>query len=135
VKLKRMKTHIRGALATGGSLRLWTGVPVGLAVSYAAGKLMPDFPSITNPYLTVAPYYAPATALGVLALLSPKTRRAGYGILGAVAGFYFWSIFPVITGQKQMPDSPSDTVDNATSSTSSADSSPGTQQGAAVQIL
>jgi len=110
----KMKTKLRGVIKSGDSFRLWTGIPVGLGVSYAAGKLMPDF-TISNPYLSVVPYYLPAIALGVAALFSPKTKRAGYGILGTTAAFYAWSIWPVISGKSAEAEKPSDYVDYAAS--------------------
>lgn len=100
------KTALRGALtADGGKLRAWTGVPVGVGMTYAAGRVMPDFTQITNDWLYPLPYCAPAALLGVAALLSAKTKRAGYGVLGGTAAYYLWAVISNLTsGTRQMPE-------------------------------
>ena len=98
------KTMLRGAFRDGGKWRLWTGIPVGVAVTYAAGKVMPDFASIQNQWLYPLPYCVPAAALGALALLSPKTKRAGYGVLGATVAYYAWAVISnLASGTNEMP--------------------------------
>jgi predicted phage tail protein len=101
----RMKTRLRGALVSDGKFRMWTGIPVGVAVTYAAGKFMPDFSSITNNWLYPLPYAAPAAALGLLALLSPKAKRFGYGVLGSTAAYYLYAAISNMTaGTNAMPE-------------------------------
>ena len=101
----RMKTKLRGIVSTEGKLRLWTGIPVGVGVTYAAGKVMPDFANITNNWLYPLPYCLPAAALGVLALMSPKTKRAGMGVLGSTAAYYLYAAISNMTsGTNTMPE-------------------------------
>lgn len=101
----KMKSRLKGIVSTEGRLRLWTGLPVGVGVTYAAGKLMPDFSSITNDWLYPLPYCAPAATLGLLALMSPKTKRMGYGVLGSTAAYYFYAAISNMTsGTREMPE-------------------------------
>lgn len=91
---KRFSGHGNIFTTGGGELRLWTGIPVGAVLTYAAGKVMPDFTSsIPNQYLYGLPYSAPAALLGVGLLLSPKFRQAGWGVLIGTAGYYLQSTF------------------------------------------
>lgn len=101
----KMKAKLRGALVSEGKYRLWTGIPVGLGVTYASGKLMPDFATISNNWLYPVPYCLPAAAIGVLALMSPKTKRMGYGVLGSAAAYYLYAAISNMTsGVNEMPD-------------------------------
>jgi hypothetical protein len=90
---RKMKQHLRGALtAEGGKLRAWTGIPVGIGITYAAGKVMPDFSdSISSQALYPLPYCAPAILLGVALLFFKKTRNMGYGVLGGTGASYLWA--------------------------------------------
>jgi hypothetical protein len=99
------KTMLKGAISTGGHLRAWTGVPVGVAVTYAAGRVMPDFTQIESAWLYGLPYCAPAALLGVGMLFSPKTKNAGYGVLGGTAAYYLWATISNLTdtGANKMP--------------------------------
>jgi hypothetical protein len=101
----KMKAKLRGALVSDGKFRMWTGIPVGVGVTYAAGKLMPDFATITNNWVYPLPYTAPAAAIGLLALLSPKTKRFGYGVLGSAAAYYLYAAISNMTsGTNAMPE-------------------------------
>ena len=103
-----MKTRLKGIVMKDGKVRLWTGLPLGVAVTYAATKVMPDF-AIESNYLYAAPYCAPAAIVGALMLLSPKTRQAGYGTLLGALGYYVYATgYNLATGEKvtdyQAPD-------------------------------
>lgn len=90
----RMTTKLKGALkASDGGLRTWTGIPIGVGVTYAATKVMPDFGTqqLQNDWLYPLPYCAPAALLGIALLFSKKTQRMGYGVLGGTAGYYLWA--------------------------------------------
>jgi hypothetical protein len=86
-----MKTRLKGVVMKDGKARLWPGIPLGIGVTYLAGKVMPDF-AVENNYLYGLVYSAPAAILGALMLLSPKTRQAGYGTLIGAAGYYVWAL-------------------------------------------
>lgn len=110
----KMKTKLRGALVSDGKFRLWTGLTVGVGVTYLAGKVMPNFSQIENDWLYPLPYCAPAAALGLLALMSPKTKRAGYGVLGSTAAYYLYAAISNMTsGMREMPDVDTTSIEGA----------------------
>lgn len=114
----KMKTRLKGAISEGGKLRLWTGIPVGIGVTYAAGKVMPDFTSIQSAWVYGLPYCAPAVLLGLAATFSDKYKRAGYGILGSTAAYYLWATISNLTaGSNSPPDVPTEYKDYSKSTT------------------
>lgn len=93
-----MKAGLTGVFAApGGKLRAWTGIPLGLGVTYAATKMMPSFtaehPELKDPWLFPIPYRMPALLLGLAMLLDARTRMAGYGVLGTTVAYYFYSAY------------------------------------------
>lgn len=101
-----LKSTLKGALTTGEhNLRTWTGIPIGVAVTYAAGKVMPDFAQIENQWLYPLPYCAPAALIGVAMAASRRARNAGYAVLGATLAYYGWAVISNLTsGQNKMPE-------------------------------
>ncbi len=91
-----MKAGLTGVFAAkGGALRAWTGIPLGLGITYAATKMMPSFtaehPELASPWLFPIPYRVPALLVGLALLLDGRTRRAGYGVLGTTVVYYVYS--------------------------------------------
>lgn len=88
-----MRTNMKGLVLKDGKPRLWTGVPVGVGVTWLATKVMPDFAEIENQYLYPLPYALPGLLVGGLLALSPKYRKLGWGTIIGSAGYYAQALF------------------------------------------
>ena len=70
----------------------WSGLPVGVAVTYAATKILPPMRNVQSDWLYPVPYTLPAVGLGVLMLFTRRFKRAGYGTLAGAAAYYAYAV-------------------------------------------
>lgn len=95
-----MKTSLKGIIKSGNEYRLWTGIPIGLGVTYVAGKVMPDFQQIESEWLYPLPYCVPGLLIGTTMALIPKTKNAGFGVLGATVAYWLWAAISNLKSSK-----------------------------------